>query len=110
MRTGLVAATVIVIVLAIFNPGMDQFQTFVRQRTELAIQEETGGSMLGRALSGAGASIAGEYVDRVTDRNNYYLFSTYTIDLDDEGDEDQEWTFLGIAGQFVEMERPDAAN
>lgn len=110
MRTGLVAATVIVIALAIFNPGMEQFQAFVRQRTELAIQEETGGSMLGRALSGAGASIAEEYVQRVTERENYYLFSTYTIDLGGEGGEKQEWKFLAIAGQFVEMDRPGSEN
>ena len=107
MRTGLVALTVVVIALAIFNPGMDQFRTFIRQRTEVAIQEETGGSMLGRALSGAGASLAGEYVDRVTERENYYLFSTYTIDLDGSAGEQNAWTFLGIAGQFVAVERPN---
>ncbi len=107
MRTGLVALTVIVIALAIFNPGMDQFRQFVRQRTELAIEEETGGSMLGRALSGAGASLAGDYVDRVTERENYYLFSTYTIDLDGAQGENQEWRFLGIAGQFFAVDRPE---
>lgn len=109
MRTGLVAATVIVIALAIFNPGMEQFQAFVRDRAEFAIEEETGGSMLGRALSGAGASIAGEYVQRVTDRENFYIFSTYSIDLDGSGGQ-EEWKFLGIAGQFVELERPEAVN
>lgn len=107
MRTGLVALTVIVMALAIFNPGMDQFRTFIKQRTEMAIEEETGGSLLGRALSGAGASLAGEYVDRVTERENYYVFSTYTIDLDGSSGEQEEWKFLGVAGQFVAIERPE---
>lgn len=107
MRTGFIILTVIVIALAISNPGEEQFRNFVSDRAELAIQEETGDSMLGRALSGAGASVAGEFAERVTDRENYYVFSTYTIDLGDASSDPEEWKFLGIAGQFVELERPD---
>ncbi len=107
MRTLLLALTIIVIALAVFNPGMDKFEAFVRNRTELAIQEETGDTMLGRALSGAGAAIAEEYVSRVTDRKNYYVFSTYTIDLDSRSGQEQRWKFLGIAGQFFELESPE---
>lgn len=108
MRTGLVALTLAVIALAIFNPGMDDFRIFVRERTEILLQDEAGDSLLGRALSGAGASIAGEYVDRITERENYFVFSTYTIDLDGESTETDDWKFLGIAGQFLELHRPDS--
>lgn len=106
MRTGWIAGILIVIALAIFNPGMDAFKAFAAERAEALILEETGDSVLGRALSGAGASLTGEYVDRITQRRNYLLFSTYTVDPDNRASDDENWIFLGIAGQFVEVERP----
>ena len=106
MRTGIVVAILAVVSLAFFNPGMDEFRTFVKAHAEGMIQQETGDTALGRALSGAGASLAAQYVDRVTDRRNYFVFSTYTIDLDGDEAEAEEWKFLGLAGQFVEMDRP----
>ena len=106
MRT-LLLLIVLAVLLAIFNPDMAEFKTFVRDRAELLLQRETGESALGRALSGAGASFVGEYVDRVTERTNYFVFSTYTIDLDGPDEEGEEWKFLGIATQFIELNRPD---
>ena len=96
----------VAVLLAIFNPDMNEFKTFVRDRAELLLQRETGESALGRALSGAGAGLVGEYVDRVTERTNYFVFSTYTIDLDGPDEDGEEWKFLGIAGQFLELKRP----
>lgn len=106
MRTGLVVAILAVIALAFFNPGMDEFRTFIRTQAEGMIQQETGDTAVGRALSGLGGSLAGQYVDRVTDRNNYVVFSTYTIDLDGPESEDEDRRFLGIAGRFFELDRP----
>jgi hypothetical protein len=106
MRTGIVVAVLGVIALAIFNPGIDQFRIFVADRAQTIILEETGEGVLGRALSGAGANLAGQYVDRITERDNYVLFSTYTIDLDGGEEDEEHWTFLGLAGQFLELERP----
>lgn len=108
MRTGLVVALLGVIALAIFNPGMDTFRVFIGERAEQIIVDETGDSSLGRALSEAGGSLAGQYVDRITERDNYIIFSTYTIDLDGRDSDEEQWSFLGIAGQFLELERPDA--
>ena len=106
MRTGLVVAVLAVIALAFFNPGMDEFRTFIRTQAEGMIQRETGDTALGRALSGVGGNLAGQYVDRITDRNNYFVFSTYTVDLDGNESEDEDWRFLGIAGRFFELDRP----
>ena len=108
MRTGLVVAILAVIVLAFFNPGMDEFRTFVRAQAEGMIQQEAGDSAIGRALSGAGGSLASQYVDRITERRNYIVFSTYTVDLDGAESDDEDWKFVGIAGRFVELDRPDA--
>ena len=106
MRTGLALAILAVIALAIFNPGMDEFRVFASERAEGLILQEAGDGVLGRALSGAGGSLAGQYIDRVTERENYILFSTYTIDLDGPESDEEHWAFLGLAGQFLELERP----
>ena len=108
MRTGLVALVIVLIGLAAFNPGMDAFRVFVEERSEQILLNETGDSSLGRALSGAGGALAGAFVDRVTERSNYLIFSIYTIDLDGAEEEGDEWKFVGIAGQFVETQRPES--
>ncbi len=94
-------------VLVATNPGMDAFSEFVAEQSERILRRETGDSPLGRALAGAGAGLAGSYVERVTERRTYLLFSTYTIDLDGTTDESYEWRFLGVAGRFFELESPE---
>lgn len=108
MKTGIVAAIIAVIALAFFNPGMDDFRTFVRAQAEGMIQRETGESELGGLLSDVGGSLAGRYIDRITERRNYFVFSTYTVDFDGDDSEAEDWRFLGIAGQFVELDRPES--
>lgn len=94
-------------VLVATNPGMEAFSTFAADQSERILREETGDSPLGRALAGAGAGLAGSYVERVTERRSYLLFSTYTINLADTADETHAWRFLGIAGRFVELDNPE---
>lgn len=108
MRTGIVVALLAVIALALLNPGMDDFRLFMESNAEEIILRETGDTALGRVLSGAGGSLAAEVVDRVTDRRNYFVFSTYTIDFDGAESDDEDWRFLGIAGRFVELDRPQS--
>lgn len=106
MKTGIAAAVLVAIALSIFNPGMDDFRRFIADRAQELILHEAGDSALGRALSGAGGSLAGRYVDRITHRENFILFSTYTVDLDGPESDEEHWTFLGLVGQFMELERP----
>lgn len=93
-------------VLAVFNPGMSEFQSFVEERAAQRIEEKTGGGAIGRALAGAGAGFLGANVGSATDRTSYLVCSTYSVDPD--GDGAAEWHFLGIAGQFVEVSAPDS--
>ena len=106
MRTGLVVLILAVIALALFNPDMEDFQMFVQTHTEELIREEMGDGLLSEALSSLGSSLAADHVDEVTERDNYLIFSTYTIDVD-RNDDGDEWRFLGMAGQFLELERPE---
>ena len=107
MRTSLALFLVLLAVLAFTNPGMDEFKDFAEAQSEQLLLRETGDTGLGRFLSRLGGSLAGSLVDRVTERANYGVASVYTIDLDPEVAEGDEWRFLGIAGQFLELERPD---
>ena len=106
MRTGLVALVIVLIGLAAFNPDMDTFKLFINEQSERILLHEAGDSEVGQVLSGVGGALAGAFVERITEHNNYLLFSTYTIDLDGAEEDEDEWKFLGIAGQFVEMQRP----
>ncbi len=108
MRTPLLMALIAFVLLFIFNPEMGAFRQFVRQHSEELLLEEAGDSALGRAMAGAGGALAGSFVDRVTERENYMLFSIYTIDLDGEDQRGAERRFLGIAGMFFELEPEDA--
>lgn len=107
MKAGLVVLVLALIALALFNPDMEDFQLFVETSTEELIRDEVGEGLLSDALSALGSGLAGEHVDEVTRRRNYFIFSTYTIDLDEEPDSGDEWRFLGLAGQFLELDRPD---
>ncbi|SRR5690554_6923476 len=107
MRTAFVTMILAIIALMYFNPDMDDFRLFVEDRSEQFLLEETGDDAFGRALSGIGSSLAGTFVDRITTRRNFFVFSTYTIDLDGPQEEGNEWRFVGIAGRFLTTEEPE---
>ena len=106
MRTPILLAVIALVVLFLFNPEMEAFQIFAEEQSARILQQQTGDSDLGRMLSGVGASLVGSNIHRFTERQNYGVFSIYTIDLDGDDEQEEEWRFLGIAGQFLELERP----
>ncbi len=108
MRTALAVAVLAALALVLLNPSMDDFKVFVESRSEQLLLNETGDSAFGRALSSIGSSLAGTFVDRVTTRNTYGLFSTYTVDLDGPDEAGEEWRFVGIGGRFLEIDRPES--
>lgn len=100
------AAVVLIGGLVLTNPGLDAFSAFVEDRSARILQRETGNSPVGRAIAGAGAGLAASFVDRVSQRQNYFVFSIYTIDLDGTPN-DADWRFLGVGRQFIELDAPD---
>ena len=106
MRTPILLTLLAVAFLIIFNPDMEEFQDFVEAHSERIVQAELGDSAVARALSGAAGGLASRYIDRITERDNYFVFSIYTVDLDGADADAEEWRFLGVAGQFFETERP----
>lgn len=108
MRKAIPIAILCFIVLALLNPGMNDFRLFVQRQSEVVIRQEAGEGPLVDLLAGAGSRLASDHIHRITDRRNYVIFSTYTIDLDGREAEKDEWRFIGIAGQFVETHRPES--
>lgn len=104
MRLLLLAAVLFLLFLT--NPGPDEFEAFVDERVgeQIAAQNLPGGGI----LSELGGLAAGQLVRRYADRDNYLIFSVYTLDLDGRARDEQDWKFLGIATFFFELERPAA--
>lgn len=103
----LLLLVLIAVLLAVFNPGMDDFSAFARDKAGELAGGQVGGEA-GRLLGGLTGGLVGSNIERVTRRDNKYLFSTYTVDLDGPVATGNEWKFLGVATQFIELQRPNA--
>ena len=44
---------------------------------------------------------------RAATRDDYLLFSLYRVDLGADGQPKDQWRFLGVAGEFFELSRPE---
>lgn len=109
----------LLVVLWWFNPTEDQFQDFLTQEIRTMVSNAgaeagrtAGGAMgflterLGRAAGDAAGNVAGREASSMFERESYGVASTYTLDLNGRRP-DGEWTFLGIAGQFVPVNKPE---
>lgn len=104
MKAFLIVATILVVGLVVTNPGMDDFSEYASEYTERIVESEVGDNALGRAMARFGSSLAGDYVDRITTRKNYLLFSTY--ELGNSENEDENWRFVGIASNIFNTHQP----
>lgn len=98
----------ILVGLYLFNPNMAQFEDYVETRSEAFMQRKVGDGVIGQTLSDLGSSLLGSQVGRFTERSNYLFFSLYDIDLDGQEKHEQQWKFLGLAGQFIPLQKPAA--
>ncbi|RMF52970.1 MAG: DUF4359 domain-containing protein [Bacteroidetes bacterium] len=102
LLTGFVLAA-----LAFSNPGPEDFEAFLRTRAEGYLRQETGEGTLGEAIARLGGGLVGRLGGAAAERDDYVLFSLYTVDPGAEGP--PRWRFLGIAGRFVVLETPEDA-
>lgn len=89
------------------NPTMRDFEVFLEEEADTILTEEIGGGDLGRAIAGLGSNLLGSITDDITERQDFLVCSLYTIDLDRSADNDDQWQFLGIGGQFIQLKAPD---
>lgn len=106
MRIGLVLLLTIAGVLYLYNPSPRDFQEYVQNQTSKHLQQTLGRSAIGRAFADAGADLTAVLARKSARRDNYYLWSIYTVDPDGDDGEQDYWRFLGIGGQFFLIERP----
>jgi hypothetical protein len=100
---------VILVLLFATNPGPASFREFVADRAGEIVQSSRVNLLPGGGLLGSlGAGLAGRIASEFAHRDNYFLFSIYTLDFDGPNRRGQEWKFLGIASRFVELDRPEA--
>jgi len=97
--------------LALFNPGEDDFRSFVTERASEAVSDHAraaGGGLFADVVGSVGGTLAGAVARRAVQRSDYFLFSLYTIDLDGPLRTGEEWRFLGVASQFIPLKQPDS--
>ena len=106
MRTLFIFLFVAVVSLAISNPGLTDFKSYVQEKAQRELFEESHENLLGKVLAGVGSQVTGAIAARTTERNNYLLFSTYRIAFEGPTGEQEQWRYLGVGGMFFEMEHP----
>ncbi len=109
MRLLLVLLLVAAVALFVTNPDEDDFEAFVEDVVSEQVEGAAGlatGGVLGGVLGEVGGMLTGRLARRYADRDNYGLFSVYTLDFDGRARDEEEWRFLGIGSVFVELERP----
>lgn len=97
--------------LVFTNPTEADFRQFAEQKIEARVREEiqkrqpNGGGLMDRIQD-----LAGDFLSRLAsqsvERTNYGIFSTYLLDLPETVSQ-KDWKFIGIAGQFFPLERPE---
>ncbi len=91
--------------LYLSNPDMEDFKVFIGEEAKQLVREQAGAPGLGNILSDEAAQMAESYADRVTAHEDYYLFSTYKINIAPRNVSQRTWHFLGIGGNFVNLTR-----
>jgi len=102
MKKLLVFVVVVGALLTVTNPGMADFQDFVRIHAADRIEQELGSGSLSELMGGAGGELLASNVSRATERRSYVVCSLYTLDLDRDGRPNGR--ILGIAEQFIVVE------
>ena len=105
MRTlSLILFVALLVGLAVTNPGLDDFGRFAQETISDEIARQVPG--IG-GLGEYGARLVAPYVAKQATRTDYGLASVYDLDLTGPNVRGAEYRFLGIAGQFVPLDRPD---
>lgn len=95
-NTIIIVLIIICIALYASNPTRDDFKNYTEEKMRREIDSEEG--YLSNFLAGAAASIASKIASTSVSRQDYYLFSTYSLNLSDS-----EVKFIGIANNFIAL-------
>ncbi len=100
-----ILSAVVLGLLFLSNPDMEDFKTYIAEEARELVREQTGAPGLGDILSDGAAQMAESYADEVTEHKDYYLFSTYKINIAPRNVSKRTWHFLGIGNNFINLTR-----
>jgi len=95
----LIIVIIICFGLNITNPAREDFQVFINDVISKEFISNTDNGVLVNFISGVASSFVSKTAYNSTTRDNYYLFSIYTVNLMDE-----EYKFIGIFNTFIPLE------
>jgi hypothetical protein len=104
----LVVLVVIIALLVVTNPSRSEFNAWAQSHVARKIEEEARkkGVDANDGSSQLGGAIAGFFIASMPiDRTNLLAFSIYSFTLPDGSGEERHCRFVGIAGQFVPLEK-----
>jgi len=108
MRVLAGVALLVVVALVFTNPGPERFERVVDDEVTLVLRQHAADLPGGEAVARLGGGMVAALVRRHVERDNYLLFSVYSIDMAAIGLPGEEWRFVGIATTFFESRRPEA--
>lgn len=107
MRTFLIFLFVAVVTLVFYNPEMDDFQRFLETSSEEEqVDQQT--SIINQMFTQDTVKPSFNKPVSHTERNNYFVFSTFKFSVSDEDQllPPEESNYIGIAKMFFELGSP----
>lgn len=103
MRTFLIFIFVAFVSLFVYNPELDDFRTYLDKNIQQTNNKREHTSITDRMFNADTTTADQNPVGYTTKRNNYVLFSTYTISISDDFRDEELGKYLGIATMFFEI-------
>ena len=105
MRTFLIFLFVASVSLFIYNPTLTDFDEHLDEMMFEEQHEDARTGLIGRTLEGENTTFNVSQISRSVQRNNFFLFSTYEVELNEEEvplGQSPYMSFVGIGGMFFQ--------
>ena len=103
MRTFLIFIFVALVSLFVYNPEMDDFNSFQDKSIKRTINNREHTSFTNRMFNADTTITVPKPAGYTTERSNYFLFSTYRVTIVDDFRETEVGRYLGIATMFFSL-------
>ncbi len=108
MRTFLIFLFVAIVSLIVYNPEMEDFKTYTETlNAEKAKADPSRTSTITRMMKQDTVLAGVKEQSYATERNNFLIFSTYSITRNLSDSQVEQKRYFGIAGMFFELSNND---
>ena len=109
MRTFLIFIFVAVVSLLVYNPELDDFKSYMDRSMQQTSAQQEQTSFSERMFNADTTTAEQQPTGYSTERNNFFLFSTYRVVQTDDFRETEIGRYLGVATMFFELGKSDVA-